>query len=69
MSHSRRRSVLSFLSIFTLTSATYAWAQEGAWAGVQSEDPGPVKCYAEVCDGGQCLKQQIVCPIKLIPIN
>jgi hypothetical protein len=69
MSHSRRRLVLSALAVFTLTGGTYASAQDGGWTGVQSEDPGPVKCYAEVCDGGQCLKQQIVCPIKLIPIN
>lgn len=59
MSHSRRRLILCLLSVLTLSSATYAWA----------ETDGPVKCYAETCNGGLCVKQEIKCPAVLIPIN
>lgn len=64
MSHARRRLVLSVLSIFTLTGGTYAWAQDGGWAGVQE-----IKCYAENCDGTLCVRQQIVCPKTIIPVD
>lgn len=61
MSHSRRRFVVSLLSALTLTSATYSYA----WA----DSDGPIKCYAESCNGGLCVKQEIKCPAVLIPVN
>lgn len=65
MSHSRRRVTLALAAVLTVTSGTYSFAQI-----VEEETPAPVlKCWAEVCDARMCVKEEIKCPVPLVPIE